>query len=384
MAGIYIHIPFCEKKCIYCDFYSLTDKSLIDTFISSLLKEITFFTERTINDGRKNVDTIYFGGGTPSILSPVAFDKILNVINKNFNVNEKCEITIECNPGTDFTAKLVDYKSLGFNRISIGIQSLHQKELEFLTRIHSKNEAIEAIEKTLSIFENVNVDIIFSLPNQTKETLFQTLDEILKYDIKHLSAYSLIYEEKTPLYNKLINSKIIPKSDEEDFDLYMLIVSNLKERNFEHYEVSNFAKNGFKSLHNLNYWSYGEYYGFGPSAHSFWDNKRSWNVRSLLKYIQEIIRNTLPVESFEIIDREKRIIEKIMLGLRAEGISLKEFNNEFGLDLSLIATDLIQNWVRYGKAVFFNDIIKLTDEGYFICDKLTLDLIERVLDFVNI
>ncbi len=384
MAGIYIHIPFCEKKCIYCDFFSVTNKSLIDCFISSLLKEITLLADAIDKVDKKNVETIYFGGGTPSILSTKAFDKIFNALFKNFNINKQCEITIECNPGTDFTSKLAEFKSFGINRISIGVQSLNPKELKFLTRIHTRNEAIEAIQKTLSFFENVNVDIIFSLPNQTRETLLQTIDEILRYDIKHLSAYSLIYEEGTPLHNKVKNKEITPKSDEEDYDLYMLIVSNLKEKNFEHYEISNFAKNGFKSLHNLNYWRYGEYYGLGPSAHSFWDNKRSWNIRSLRKYIQAIEKNTLPVEGFENIDTEKRIIEKIMLGLRAEGISISKFQKEFGVDLASISSDLIQNWVRYGKAQVRDDQIKLTDEGYFICNKLVLDLTERVLNYLGI
>ncbi|MFN3781449.1 MAG: coproporphyrinogen-III oxidase family protein, partial [Candidatus Kapaibacteriota bacterium] len=167
MAGIYIHIPFCEKKCIYCDFYSITNKSLIDYFITSLLKEITLFADAINKADKKSVETIYFGGGTPSILSPKAFEKIFETLYQKFNINEQCEITIECNPGTDFTSKLSEFKSLGINRISIGVQSLHPEELKFLTRIHTRNQAIEAIERTLSFFENVNVDIIFSLPYQT-------------------------------------------------------------------------------------------------------------------------------------------------------------------------------------------------------------------------
>ncbi|MGB9913709.1 MAG: radical SAM family heme chaperone HemW [Candidatus Kapaibacteriota bacterium] len=377
MAGVYIHIPFCEKKCVYCDFYSITNKTLINNFILALLNEIDLFVEKYQKIERK-IETIYLGGGTPSLLQPVDLERIISKLNEHFELTELKEFTIECNPGTNFLRKLLDYKKIGINRISIGVQSLHTDELRFLGRIHSKEEAIHSIEEASSIFNNVSVDIIFSIPCQTRKTLNETLDQLLALDIKHISAYSLIYEEGTPLHKDLRYGKIYPKNEEEDFELYKLIRNKLENNGFLHYEVSNFAKPGYKSIHNLGYWQYKEYFGFGPSAHSFFNGKRQWNVRDLRLYIQMLQKRNLPIQDYELITFEKKLFEKVMLGLRSEGINLQTFKDEFGIDLSKAFVEILQIWIQSGKAIIENGTLRLTGDGYFICDKLTLDLIESI------
>lgn len=383
MPGIYLHIPFCEKKCIYCDFYSITNKSNIDQFINALKNEILLFLKANPEIDRK-IETIYFGGGTPSLLEPKHIAEVVEIIYNNFDLSSLCEFTIECNPGTDFIRKLPEYKSIGINRISIGVQSLNESELKFLGRIHTSNEATRSIESALDFFENVSVDIIFSIPNQTEKSLLNTLKYLLEFDLKHISAYSLIYEEGTPLFNQLQKGKVFPKNENEDYELYRTIQSFLLNRGFEQYEVSNYAKQGFKSLHNLGYWQHKEYYGFGPSAHSFYQSKRVWNVRNLKQYLAFLQNHHLPIEGSEILDEEKKMLEKIMLGLRSEGICLQKFKEDFDVDIQCELNEVLQEWIALGFAKIENGFLKLTPNGYFVCDKLTVDLTEKVESCIKI
>ncbi|MEJ5286861.1 MAG: Heme chaperone HemW [Candidatus Kapaibacterium sp.] len=383
MPGIYLHIPFCEKKCIYCDFYSITNKSNIDQFINALKNEILLFLKANPEIDRK-IETIYVGGGTPSLLEPKHIAEVVEIIYNNFDLSSLGEFTIECNPGTDFIRKLPEYKSIGINRISIGVQSLNESELKFLGRIHTSNEAIRSIESALDFFENVSVDIIFSIPNQTEKSLLNTLKYLLEFDLKHISAYSLIYEEGTPLFNQLQKGKVFPKNENEDYELYRTIQSFLLNRGFEQYEVSNYAKQGFKSLHNLGYWQHKEYYGFGPSAHSFYQSKRVWNVRNLKQYLAFLQNHHLPIEGSEILDEEKKMLEKIMLGLRSEGICLQKFKEDFDVDIQSELNEVLQEWIALGFAKIENGFLKLTPNGYFVCDKLTVDLTEKVESCIKI
>lgn len=383
MPGIYLHIPFCEKKCIYCDFYSITNKSNIDQFINALKNEILLFLKANPEIDRK-IETIYVGGGTPSLLEPKHIAEVVEIIYNNFDLSSLGEFTIECNPGTDFIRKLPEYKSIGINRISIGVQSLNESELKFLGRIHTSNEATRSIESALDFFENVSVDIIFSIPNQTEKSLLNTLKYLLEFDLKHISAYSLIYEEGTPLFNQLQKGKVFPKNENEDYELYRTIQSFLLNRGFEQYEVSNYAKQGFKSLHNLGYWQHKEYYGFGPSAHSFYQSKRVWNVRNLKQYLAFLQNHHLPIEGSEILDEEKKMLEKIMLGLRSEGICLQKFKEDFDVDIQCELNEVLQEWIALGFAKIENGFLKLTPNGYFVCDKLTVDLTEKVESCIKI
>ncbi len=379
MIGIYIHIPFCERKCSYCDFYSITNKALVERYIDCLTREIEIFSLWQQGECFPlNVETIFFGGGTPSVLLPFHLEKIITALDKFFNLSNIKEITIECNPGTHFVQNLQSYKSLGINRISIGVQSFEPNELIFLDRIHSASEAINSIENALKEFDNLSIDLIFSIPIQTEHSLEKTLNTIEQFDLKHISAYSLIYEKGTKLYKDLINRIIEPKDEETDYLFYSLICKTLRSYGFEHYEVSNFAKPNFECLHNLRYWRHQDYIGFGASAHSYFKGKRYWNFRSIGKYFDYIQKGLLPIENQETIGYKERLLESLMLGLRSEGIDFASFQNNFGIELQKIANSLFCEWVNFGKANIDKDKVKLTDEGYFVCDKLILDLLETI------
>ncbi|MGQ9818607.1 MAG: radical SAM family heme chaperone HemW [Candidatus Kapaibacteriales bacterium] len=377
MIGVYIHIPFCEKKCRYCDFYSLSNSFRIEEFVNALCKEIQLSVQYF--NSRIEVETIFFGGGTPSILNIYHLEKIINCINKFFGTSELKEFTLECNPGTDFTNKLPEYKSLGINRLSIGVQSFVDSELIFLGRIHNSNEAFKSIQKALDYnFENVNADIIFSIPNQTTETLHFTLEKLLELQIPHISAYSLIYEEGTPLYNELKKGKVQKVGEEIDFKFFDLIHTTLSDAGYEHYEVSNFAKNEMFCQHNLRYWNRLEYIGFGPSAHSFINEQRFSNVKNLNKYFDALNQGQLPIEYRETLTFKQKVMEKIMLGLRSVGLDFNSFRDLFNIDLKLSADDIFEHWVENGLAVEDVNHIRLTHKGYFLCDSLTLNLLNRL------
>lgn len=376
MIGIYIHIPFCEKKCRYCDFYSLSNSSLAEKFVESLCKEIQLVTQ---NLHSLPVETIFFGGGTPSLLKTKQLEKIANSILRFFDTSELKEFSIECNPGTDFTNKLPEYKSLGATRLSIGVQSFVDSELIFLDRIHNSNEAFLSIQKALDFgFENINADIIFSIPGQTIENLELTLEKLLKLQLPHISAYSLIYEEGTPLYNELKKGKIQKVSEELDFQFFDLIHKTLSEAGYEHYEVSNFAKYKMFCQHNLRYWNRLEYLGLGPSAHSFINEQRFWNIRNLNKYIEALNQDLLPVEYRETLTFEQQVMEKILLGLRSIGLDFNSFRNVFKIDLTVLANDIFDQWVEKELAIKDTNHIRLTHKGFFLSDSLTIDLLNRL------
>lgn len=378
MLGVYVHIPFCERKCNYCDFYSIENDSQTDEFIKSLCKEISLSSEVY---GKNNpVETIFFGGGTPSKLKPEQLATIINCIDKNFDLSNLTEFTIECNPGTDFVRNLPFYKDVGINRISIGVQSFVDKELRYLERIHSAKEAKRSIQKTLNFgFDNVNVDIIFSIPNQTRNSLVYTLEQLLSFDIQHISAYSLIYEKGTKLYKGLQKGTVKPLSEEQDYAFYKMINAYLSSAGFQQYEVSNYAKKSRQCRHNLRYWSCKEYLGFGPSAHSFYKERRFWNYRSINRYISLLKKETLPVEDSEVLDFEQQIYENIMLGLRSTGIYPLLMAIDYEVEALHSVRKLLDIWESKGLAVYENAKLRLTNDGYFICDKLTLDLLDIIL-----
>lgn len=377
MIGVYVHIPFCEKKCRYCDFYSIANDKRTNEFIDALCKEIELFSD-SIGETHK-VNTIFFGGGTPSKLSAAQLEKILNHLAKYFDLSCLVEFTLECNPGTDFLNKLSDYKKLMINRLSIGVQSFVDPELRFLDRIHDAEEAYISIQKALEFgYENLSADIIFSIPGQTHITLNYTLEKLLELGIPHISAYSLIYEEGTPLFNELKQGKIQPVAEDLDFQFFDLIHRTFFDAGYEHYEVSNFARNNMYCKHNLRYWKREEYIGFGPSAHSFVGGRRFWNIRSLNKYIDFVSNNKLPIENWEELSFEQQITESIMLGLRASGIDFEAFQNQFGIDLIQLVDDIFAQWEEKELATKKQNRIKLTHHGYFVCDSLTLELINRL------
>ena len=330
MSSIYLHIPFCETKCIYCDFYSIENRDSLENFLIALDKEIEL---RATNDfTTEEVETIFFGGGTPSLLSPLQFEKIFNKLYKYFKISPNAEITTEANPGTVSVEKLKSYRTLGINRISFGAQSFFEDELKFLSRIHSVDEIDSAIRNAKSAgFENINLDLIFALPNQTLERWDYNLTRAINLEPNHISAYSLIVEPNTPLI-KLVKSGIVKTLPEElDARFYSHTIEKLNQNGFNQYEISNFSKPGFECKHNLNYWNHTNYISFGPSAHSFWKNenssKRWWNSRSVKDYIDSVQKNIFPVAEIETLTKENLFVESIFLGLRLGELNLSLINS---------------------------------------------------------
>lgn len=322
--SIYVHIPFCESKCIYCDFASFVcAKEIKEKYFKALKNEINDFSKEGV------VSSIYFGGGTPSCVNAKKITDILKLIKKKFVISENCEITIECNPNSASFFKLSAYRRSGFNRVSFGVQSLKNEALKFLGRAHTASQAIRAVLNAQKAgFKNISVDFLIGLPNQKIEDLTDEALTMINLNVSHISAYMLQVEERTSLYKMVkLNQIKLPKEDDV-IGLYNDFSKFLKKHKFEKYEISNFARNGFYSKHNINYWKMGEYAGFGLSAHSFLDGYRIFNSDNFADYF-----NGKNMEK-EFIDNKKRIEEIIMLGLRCKfGFSLLEIRN-LGFDIS--------------------------------------------------
>jgi oxygen-independent coproporphyrinogen-3 oxidase len=380
MSGIYIHIPFCERKCIYCDFYSVENLNLIDRFTESLLKEIEIFSVEADFFNDSIFDTIYFGGGTPSLLEPAQIEKILNKLSQSFKISSNPEITLETNPGTVDKRKLLEFKNLGVNRISFGVQSFFDDDLKFLGRIHTGEDAFKCVNDSFEVgFENVSIDLIFGLPGQTVEKWLENLKFAVSLNVPHISAYNLIVERGTPLHELVSLGKVEIPEDEIQAQLYERTIDFLENAGYVHYEVSNYAFEGFECRHNLKYWQYENYIGFGPSAHSFWINKRWWNFANLNKYINALDLGKIPVANFEILDEEKMIEEFIYLGLRSKGINVARFKGKFGFEfVDGDIKDEIEELDRAGYITIEDDFIKLTPKGFLLCDEIVLRLISKI------
>jgi oxygen-independent coproporphyrinogen-3 oxidase len=380
MSGIYIHIPFCERKCIYCDFYSVENLNLVDRFTESLLKEIEIFSIEADFFNDSIFDTIYFGGGTPSLLEPAQIEKILNKLSQSFKISSNPEITLETNPGTVDKRKLLEFKNLGVNRISFGVQSFFDDDLKFLGRIHTGEDAFRCINDSFEVgFENVSIDLIFGLPGQTVEKWLENLKFAVSLNVPHISAYNLIVERGTPLHELFSLGKVEIPEDEIQAQLYERTIDFLENAGYVHYEVSNYAFEGFECRHNLKYWQYENYIGFGPSAHSFWINKRWWNFANLNKYINALDLGKIPVANFEILDEEKMIEEFIYLGLRSKGINVARFKGKFGFEfVDGDIKDEIEELERAGYITIEDDFIKLTPKGFLLCDEIVLRLISKI------
>lgn len=376
MAGIYIHIPFCKKKCIYCDFYSEVNNPDRNIFIQFLLKEIEM-CNRYFN--LEKIETIYFGGGTPSLLEPIQVEEILAYVNNNFKVCDDAEITFEVNPGTVDKQKLLDYKKIGINRLSIGVQSLHEDDLKFLTRIHTVTESLSCYEAArLSGFENISIDLIYGLPTQTIESWKKVLSKAIELKPPHISAYNLIVEEGTPLFRLVQEKRVSKVSEEIETQMFEYAINVLTSTGYRHYEVSNYALPDYEARHNANYWNYSTYFGFGPSAHSFFDKKRWWNVSSIFNYYSRINNGILPIDGEETLNRTQQISELIMLGLRSKGVDLEKLR----VDLKF---DFLKNFDQTVKLLFENQLgvlqngyFTLTGKGILISDEISRKLISEL------
>ncbi|HOI30556.1 MAG TPA: radical SAM family heme chaperone HemW [Melioribacteraceae bacterium] len=370
-TAIYIHIPFCDHKCIYCDFYSIISYENIRSYFQSLKKEINFYAEK-FSSGREII-SIFLGGGTPSFMEPEYIGEIINEVKSSFNVRENAEVTMETNPGTVSRAKLESFISTGINRISIGIQSFDDKELKFLTRIHDSAAAVETVLKAKEAgFNNISIDLIFNLPGQTKKIWRSNLEQAVALPVKHISAYSLILEPGTILNKMVIDGKVKLESDDHDADLYEFTIDFLCGKGFEQYEVSNFAMPGYESVHNNAYWRYRDYLGFGTSAHSFIDGIRWWNFSSVKFYNEAVIRNQNGVAGKERLTNEQKLNEYVMLALRSKGLDINKLESVFGNEWINKNQANINFLFQNDYIKFDNTLIKFTPKGYALCDELLL------------
>lgn len=355
--GLYIHIPFCEKKCNYCDFYSVCpDKLVQQGYIKRLCEEIEKWGALTA----RPIDTLYIGGGTPSLLTPEELEKVFSAVKKGFVLADDAEITCEVNPADNVSEFLSAAKGLGVNRISIGIQSADDNELKVLGRRHSFADAVNTVKLARSIgFHNISADLMLGLPDSSTDTLQKSIDSLLKLNIEHISAYILKIEEGTPFSAMPLN---IP-SDDGVADQYLQLCRSLNEHGFSHYEISNFAKKDFESRHNNKYWLTEEYIGIGPSAHSFFDGKRFFYERDLNSFIE----NTKIIEDGDGGSGE----EFVMLSLRLKrGLIFSELEDRFGIEFSDRAMSLIKNLEKNRLCIVTDTSVSLTDEGMLVSNSV--------------
>lgn len=368
--GIYIHIPFCVKKCSYCDFVSFcSDEKIWEQYTNAVVCEI----ENKKIENSKKVTTIYIGGGTPSLIPENYIVKIINTVKSRFKIEKSAEITIEVNPGTVTEKKLVAYKNVGINRISIGLQSAEDRILKLIGRIHNYQTFLSTYNLTRNIgFENINVDLMLAIPTQTKEELLNTLNKVIELKPNHISLYSLIVEENTEIKKALEVGKLEYVDEKVEREMYWKTKRILEKNGYFHYEISNFAKRGFESKHNMDCWNQEEYIGFGIAAHSYINNKRFSNISNLEEYIKNINEENFEknIELHENQTKQDKMKEYMMIGLRKiDGISISEFERRF----------------RISPLFYFRfEIDKLVKENLLEVDLDYIKLTKKGLDFANI
>lgn len=364
--GIYVHIPFCKQKCSYCDFISYWDKNnLIEKYIEALKQEIKDNSEDV---SKYESSTIYIGGGTPSYIESKYIGEILETIKQKYNISKNAEITIEVNPGTATKEKLRCYVEAGINRISIGLQSCNNNLLKMIGRIHTYEEFLNTYKLAREVgFKNINVDLMIGLPNQTLDDVKKSLEEISKLNPEHISVYSLIVEEGTPIERKIEKGEFKLPNEELERKEYWEVKKNLEGFGYKHYEISNFAKIGYESKHNLNCWEQKEYLGFGVAAHSYINKTRYSNTENIEKYINQEMRSYIVHEVQNDEDQKK---EYMLLGLRKiEGIQISSFKNKFGCNPIM---------------EFKNELNKLVQEKLIEIDLDQIKLTEKGIDLANI
>lgn len=372
MAGIYLHIPFCKTRCIYCDFYSTTCENLKQRYVKALCRELRI--RQKYLQGMQ-VDTIYFGGGTPSQLDEEDFASIFHTLQTTYGLENATEITIEANPD-DLTESYIDsLRRFPFNRISIGIQTFDDMTLKMLHRRHTSSQAIESVKRCREAgFQNISIDLIYGLPDETEEKWLYDLEEAIRLHPEHISAYHLTYEQGTPLYQLRQNHQVHETDEESSLRLFTLLTHTLKQAGYIHYEISNFCRPGKQARHNTAYWQGIPYLGCGPSAHSFDTHSREWNQASLEAYINGMEQDKRPYEQ-ESLSSDTRYNEYIMTGLRTMwGISIERIKKDFGLQRLSYLQQMAKPHLQRGKLLEFNGYLRLTEDGIFVSDDIISDL----------
>ncbi|MBO9682884.1 MAG: radical SAM family heme chaperone HemW [Flavisolibacter sp.] len=371
MAGIYLHIPFCKQACTYCNFHFSTSLRYKPDLVKALVKEAE--KEKDYLQGEK-INTIYFGGGTPSILEVSDLEFLISGLFKNYPVSADAEITLEANPDDITTDKLKAWKGIGINRLSIGIQSFFEEELKWMNRAHNAQQAIGNLQLARKEFGNITIDLIYGSPLLTDEMWKQNVDRAIAFEIPHLSCYALTVEEKTPLYKLINTEKTADVDNEKQARQFLLLMQWLREKGYEHYEVSNFAKPGFRSRHNSSYWKGEKYLGLGPSAHSYNGMERRWNVANNNLYIKGINENC-PEREKETLTSAQKLNEFIMISLRTkEGMDLTGLEKEFGPKEKDRIKSKIEKFKNNNLICINNSFIQLTDEGMLRADGIASEL----------
>ncbi len=370
MSGIYIHIPFCKQACHYCDFHFSTSLKKKGELVNALCKELVLRKSELIGE----VETIYFGGGTPSLLSSEEMQQIFETIYSNFTVSENPEITLEANPDDLSKEQIHKFTNSQINRLSIGIQSFFEEDLKLMNRAHNATEALESIKEAKQYFENISIDLIYGIPGMSSERWQENLEIALKLDVPHLSCYALTVEPKTAL-KKFIEKGIVPPVDEEVAKQhYEILLREAEKAGLENYEFSNFGKPGFHSRNNTAYWEGKPYLGIGPSAHSYDGTSRSWNVANNTKYIKSIEAGILPSET-EILSKEDKYNEYIMTGLRTKkGVSLEKVESEFGKNYFDYLMKQAENPLKNEFLILESNTLKISKKGKFLSDGIAADL----------
>jgi len=377
-GGIYIHIPFCHRKCPYCDFFSISDLSQQHRYIEAILKEV----ELAANEHSGMVfDTIYMGGGTPSVLPPEAIDGIIESVQGKFAFATNTEVTIEINPGTLDLDTLRRYHTTGINRVNIGVQSFQEINLRFLERIHTAVEADTALEGARKAgFENIGIDLIYGLPGQSVESWIKDLGRALAYLPEHLSCYALTYEQGTPLAADMESKKFLPADDEQVAKLYLYTVEVLQSRGYEQYETSNFARSSdYRSRHNGKYWNLSPYLGMGPSSHSYFPPERYWSKADLVSYLDDLDHGRRPIGGRETLSREQLMIEAVYLGLRlSEGVDIDRFDRIFGEKFNILFNKPLAAFVQKGLLEITSGRCRLNTRGMLLLDTIASSFIDQI------
>jgi oxygen-independent coproporphyrinogen-3 oxidase len=374
MAGIYIHIPFCKTRCVYCDFYSTTESEMRSRYIAALCREIEMRGDYLKGEP---VETIYFGGGTPSQLTAGDFAAVFAAIERTFGTITAGEITLEANPDDLTEEYLASLSQLPFNRISMGIQTFRDDTLRLLNRRHNAQQAIEAVARCRRAgFRNISIDLIYGLPGETEESWAADLRQAIALDVEHISAYHLIYEEGTRMYEMLQQHRVAEVDEDSSVSFFAMLIDQLTAAGYEHYEISNFCRPGRHSRHNTSYWQGIKYLGCGPSAHSFDGESREWNVSSLHRYVEAIEGGGRDFEKEEL-DLTTRYNEYIITTLRTRwGADLALLEERFGTGMKDYCLAMARPYIEDGRLTLEGDTLRLNREGIFVSDGIMSDLLQ--------
>mgnify|MGYP000309545599 CR=1 FL=1 len=370
MSGIYIHIPFCKQACHYCDFHFSTSTKKKGELVNALCKELELRKEELSG----TIETIYFGGGTPSLLTSEELQQIFESIKKNYMVSKNAEITLEANPDDLTPDRIQRLSSSPINRLSIGVQSFFEEDLKLMNRAHNQTEALECIRLAQKHFDNISIDLIYGIPNMSNARWQENLEIALKLDVPHLSCYALTVEPKTALKSFIDKGKIPPVEEEVAKQHYELLLLETEKAGYDNYEFSNFGKPGYYSRNNTAYWQGKPYLGIGPSAHGYDGKSRSWNVANNTKYIKSIEAGILPLER-EILTKKDRYNEYMMTGLRTKwGISLKKVKTDFGEKFRGYLMQQAGEHLKNKLLIREDEVLKISKEGKFLSDGIASDL----------